>query len=238
MKNPLRQLIRSVSKDFQVGSADFLMSKRSMALRRELQQRAMQEAADMVVSNMPRAQFCNDKLAHLDFVVQQIEVGLVLEFGVYKGTTLNHLASQLSNQTVYGFDGFEGLPEAWVGNRYSPRNFNRKGMAPKVKNNAELVIGWFDDTLAPFLESHPGTISLLHIDCDIYSSTATVFRECEDRLVPGSIIAFDEYFNYHGWRLHEYKAFMEFIERTSFGFEYLGYSGTEVSVRLTEKGAK
>ena len=49
MKNPLRQLIRSVSKDFQVGSADFLMSKRSMALRRELQQRAMQEAADLEI---------------------------------------------------------------------------------------------------------------------------------------------------------------------------------------------
>ena len=94
--------------------------------------------------------------------------------------------------------------------------------------------GLFDATLPGFLEEHQGPIAFLHIDCDIYSSTDTVLRATENRLVEGSIIAFDEFFNYHGWRLHEYKAFNEFIERTGYSFEYLGFSGTEVSVRITK----
>lgn len=192
----------------------------------------MVEAADMVTSDMTYAQFCNDKLTHLDFAISEMEPGLILEFGVYKGTTLNHIAKRLPDQTVYGFDGFEGLPSAWVGNRYSPVNFDRKGRPPQVESNAKLVIGWFDDTLGPFLEENAGSIGLLHIDCDIYSSTATIFRECEGRILPGTIIVFDEYFNYHGWRLHEYKAFMEFIDKTKLDFEYIGYSGTEVSVKI------
>ena len=39
--------------------------------------------------------------------------GLVLEFGVWKGTSLHHLTTRLSSRKVYGFDSFEGLPETW-----------------------------------------------------------------------------------------------------------------------------
>ena len=234
MKNPLKQLIKSVAKSGNAGVVDFFTAKRQLALRSELLKRATKEAADLVTSDMPTAQFCNDKLTHLEFLMKGVHQGLILEFGVYKGTTINHLAKLCPDREIYGFDSFEGLPEDWVGNRYSRRNFDRKGMAPKVLSNVKLVKGLFDATLPGFLEEHQGPIAFLHIDCDIYSSTDTVLRATENRLVEGSIIAFDEFFNYHGWRLHEYKAFNEFIERTGYSFEYLGFSGTEVSVRITK----
>ena len=34
------------------------------------------------------------------------------EFGVYKGETINFIASKIPH-TVHGFDSFEGLPEVW-----------------------------------------------------------------------------------------------------------------------------
>jgi hypothetical protein len=37
---------------------------------------------------------------------------LWLEFGVYSGTTINYI-SKYTTEHVYGFDSFEGLPEAW-----------------------------------------------------------------------------------------------------------------------------
>jgi S-adenosyl-L-methionine methyltransferase len=43
---------------------------------------------------------------------RSIPEGLILEFGVYSGRTINHLAS-LTQQTIFGFDSFEGLPEDW-----------------------------------------------------------------------------------------------------------------------------
>ena len=238
MKNPLRQLIKSAAKDAASGIVDFGLSRRNLALRDELQRRATIEAADMVQQEMQLAQYCADKHSHLEFAIQERVPGLVLEFGVYKGTTLNHLADRLPDDTIYGFDSFEGLPEAWAGNRYSTRNFNRHGKPPEVRGNVELVIGWFNETLGPFLQKHDAPLSIVHIDCDIYSSTNTVFLELESRIQDGTIIVFDEYFNYHSWQLHEYKAFMELIERTGLEFDYIGYSGAEVSVRMKTRSQR
>lgn len=232
MTNPFRKLIHSVAKDGATGVADYHFSRRHQALRQELQKRATLEAADMVQNEMSTAMYCDSQFSHLTFAAGERPAGLILEFGVYKGGTINHLAGIIPDETIYGFDSFEGLPEAWIGNRYSPRNFNRQGNAPKVKDNVTLVQGRFDETLPPFMDAHDGPVGFMNVDCDIYSSTDTALRGTEGRLADGCVIVFDEYFNYHGWKLHEFKAFQEFIQRTGYRFEYIGYSGAQVSVKV------
>ena len=54
--------------------------------------------------------------------------GLCLEFGVATGTTINYIAS-LTDETIFGFDVFEGLPEDWR-TGFSRGKF--KQPAPKV----------------------------------------------------------------------------------------------------------
>jgi hypothetical protein len=157
------------------------------------------------------------------------EQGLVLEFGVATGTTLRQIAARRS--PCHGFDSFEGLPEDWR-TGYGKGKFAQK---PPTVKGATLHVGWFEDTLPKFLVEHDGPIAFAHIDADLYSSTVTIFREAEDRFVEGSVLLFDEYFNYPGWEQHEHKAFTEFVERTGHGFEYVGYNALheQVLVRLT-----
>jgi hypothetical protein len=69
---------------------------------------------------------------------------------------------------------------------------------PHVSSNVTLIKGWFDQTLPPFLEKHPAPVSFLHVDCDLYSSTKTIFDSLRTRFRPGTVIVFDEYFNYPG----------------------------------------
>jgi hypothetical protein len=145
--------------------------------------------------------------------------GLILEFGVFSGHTLNHIAA-LTDQTAFGFDSFDGLPEDWRPD--FPRGAFRRTALPQMRANVELVVGWFEDTLPKFAADHPGPITLLHVDCDLYSSTKTVFHYLAKRIVSGTIIVFDEYFNYVGWRHHEYKAFQEFISSTGLSYRYIG----------------
>jgi predicted O-methyltransferase YrrM len=166
----------------------------------------------------------------LDFALELAPPqGLVLEFGVATGSTLRRIAARRS--PCHGFDSFEGLPEDWR-TGFEKGTFAQK---PPTVKGATLHVGWFDDTLPKFLVEHEGPVAFAHIDADLYSSTVTIFREAEDRFVEGSVLLFDEYFNYPGWEQHEHKAFAEFIERTGHGFEYVAYNALheQVLVRLT-----
>ncbi len=92
--------------------------------------------------------------------------------------------------------------------------------------------GWFDDTLPPFLADHSGPVALVHIDSDLYSSAKTILRELKPRIVPGTIIVFNEYFNYPNWQKHEFRAFAEFCAREGVEYEYICWGHFEVAVRI------
>lgn len=163
--------------------------------------------------------------------------GLHLEFGVYKGDSINHFAELAPGATWYGFDSFEGLPEAWTLGAKAGA-FSIGGHLPPVRGNVRLTKGFFEDTLPDFVAQHPGAkIALLHIDCDLYSSTVTILKNVAPMLVPGSIIIFDELINYHGWEEGEFKAFTEFAVERKLAFEYVAYNrtGGQVAVRILDE---
>lgn len=158
--------------------------------------------------------------------------GLFLEFGVYSGKTINTIAEAVPDQLVYGFDSFEGLPEVWR-TGYEKGTFQTDTL-PEIKKNVVLVKGWFDEKLPAFLKKHLEPCAFIHIDCDLYSSTKTVLSLLKDRIVEGTVIVFDEYFNYPGWQEGEYRAFQEFIEENHLNYEYLAYVEImeQVAVRI------
>jgi len=165
--------------------------------------------------------------------------GMALEFGVYRGETLARIAEARGGRPVHGFDSFQGLPEFWLpdhqAGRFGPDDPAGVQGPPEVPG-AELVVGWFDQTLPGFLETHPGPVAFLHVDCDLYSSTTTVLEHVGPRLVPGSVVVFDEFFNYPGWQGHEFRAWQEYVEKSGTAFSYLAYTedAVSVSVRIDE----
>ncbi|MGQ0839667.1 class I SAM-dependent methyltransferase [Actinokineospora sp.] len=161
------------------------------------------------------------------------EGGLALEFGVFTGTTLKIISAARGGEGVYGFDSFEGLPDDWrLG--FPAGTFQVDGL-PDVPG-AELVVGWFADTLPDFLAAHPEPVDLLHIDGDLYSSARTVLELVGPRLRVGSIVVFDEFFNYPGWREHEFKAWQEYLAQGSTKAQYEAYThlNEQVVVRITD----
>lgn len=165
--------------------------------------------------------------------------GLVLEFGVASGNTVNLLAD-LHKGAVYGFDVFTGLPETWRPG--FPKGAFAQEALPKFRENVELVVGLFEDTLPGFVAKHPERIKLVHVDCDIYSGAVTIFTELENMIDDDTIIVFGEYLNFPGWERDEHRAFMEFCERTGREPEYLAFvpASEQVVARalLRSKGDK
>jgi hypothetical protein len=184
-----------------------------------LRLRAILASADFVYDNIPlHKRF--DALALRRMALERApKDGLLLEFGVWQGASINRIASW-TERRVYGFDSFEGLPEAWS---TVSRGFFAVDRLPKVRPNVTLVKGWFHDTLPRFLAEHPGKVAFVHMDCDLYSSTKTVLELLADRFTAGTTIVLDDFLMEPGWQCQEHKAWQEFVSRYDVEFEYLGY---------------
>jgi hypothetical protein len=146
------------------------------------------------------------------------------------------MARRVGKQVLHGFDSFQGLPERWSGFSLGSAAFNVNGRLPRVPANVRLHPGWFDASLPPWLAEHPGPVAFIHVDCDLYSSTRTAFELLADRMQVGTVILFDEYFNYPNWRNHEHRAFQEHVQKHGVTYEYLAYARQQVLVRLTGVG--
>lgn len=159
--------------------------------------------------------------------IRNPEYTTILEFGVYSGNTIRQI-KEASNETdkIYGFDSFEGLPEDWEGTVCNKGFFSTKGQIPDVPG-VNFVKGWFDDTL-PKLVNKLGKISVLHIDCDLYSSTKTILWTLDKLIVPGTIICFDEwiYTKTNGTTDsdHEQKCFYDYVSEFNRQYEDIEFA--------------
>jgi hypothetical protein len=119
-----------------------------------------------------------------------------LEFGVCHGGSMlmwydlyerNNL-----DRNFVGFDSFQGLPEETIDKNtiWHKGQFNTRGIInPDLKKeDIRLVQGFYDESLTDKLAATLDKVGLVHIDCDTYSSTKTVWEWLikHDLLVEGS----------------------------------------------------
>lgn len=212
----------------------FVLKLFSKNLLLDMQLQAKKETLDYINGHMKKAVYFQDHKELVNYAVSQAkEQGSYLEFGVARGKSIRWIAEKAKHQ-VHGFDSFEGIPEAWNGNVAG--TFHRHGKLPKVPENVQLHIGMFDKTLPAFLESNKNDIAFMHVDCDLYSSTKTILAQTGERLKPGTIILFDDYYNYPNWQDHEFRGFKEFVEENNIKYEYIAYSvtGQQAAVNILE----
>jgi Macrocin-O-methyltransferase (TylF) len=204
----------------------------------ELQMRARADAADYVQEKMTDAIIFERGERLLKFCLAEAAPGAILEFGVAGGASITRIAEAAVGRPVHGFDSFEGLPEHWRGHLNLRGTFTQGGRLPKVPANVTLHKGWFDATLPAWKAAHPDLVGFLHIDCDLYSSTRLVLRELADRLQIGTVIKFDEYFNYPNWRKHEFRAWQEAVAEFGIRYEYIAFAAKDcaAAVRVTGLG--
>ena len=203
-----------------------------------LRLRAILASADFVYENIPlHLRFTSTELRKMALDAAPRE-GLLLEFGVWQGGSINQFAGW-TTRPIYGFDSFEGLPEPWSIARRG--HFAIEGL-PAVRDNVTLVKGWFNETLPKFLAEHPEPVAFVHMDCDLYSSTATVLELLKDRLLPGATIVLDDFLMEPGWQREEHKAWLDLVASHQVAFKYLGYQtglacAAAVQIQSISRGA-
>jgi len=134
--------------------------------------------------------------------------GDYLEFGVYRGASFitNYKLARkrrLSDMRFFAFDCFAGLPEGeddvWEPGIYRCsktrflRNIERAGVP---LDKVRVVEGVYSDTLTiETKRRHALTrAAVVHVDCDLYSSTSTVLSFIADLIHEGSVLIFDDWY--------------------------------------------
>jgi len=145
--------------------------------------------------------------------------GYYMEFGVYRGASINSIAESEKYKVIYGFDSFKGLPEPWIlseSNTYKVGHFTTG--IPKVRSNVMLYSGFFNETLPSWINDHDGEVAFLHIDSDLYSSCKEILTYLNDKIINGTVIVFDELCDWNGsgkyqlWEDGEWKALNEWLD--------------------------
>ena len=140
-------------------------------------------------------------------------------------------ASDTPVRAFYGFDSWEGLPTdtechpRWVEGLFKQNHSYHPTILANQKVEPAHVLDFFKDVglESPVLVKSSydqlnlpdelQTIALCHIDCDLYDSTKTVLNLIKSKLVSGSILMFDDWYNYKGDPTKgEQRAFNEFLK--------------------------
>lgn len=202
-------------------------------LESALQRISLETSARYISKHMQHARIFKDKFSLLKFAMEKAHCsidGVILEFGVYKGETLEYIADN-TEAAVYGFDSFLGLPESW---RSGFEEGHFKTVPPILdQQNIKLVVGSFNDSLPKFIQEHSKlNLKMIHIDCDLYSSTRDVLTQLHPFLQSGVTIVFDEYFNHPHWEQGEHKALLEVVESHGLKYQYIAYNKLSEQVAI------
>ena len=159
--------------------------------------------------------------------------GLVAEFGVHTGRTLQIIARHFpehrrtrlrqlprSARTMDGEPGgCRGVRRGWG----APRHRCEQRRIPRRLVHQHCP-GFRpgDIPAGPFRPSGRRPVQLHQHGPD----------RLADRFVDGTVVVFDEYFGYHGWPHHEHKAFTELLEARELSFEAIAIGHMSLGVRL------
>ena len=139
------------------------------------------------------------------------------EFGC--GTSTGRLLELLPKDgRLHCFDSEQGLPEPWPrGTDIKPAGSYARGI-PTADQRAKKRPGWFKDTLKHW---SPNPLGLIHIDCDIYSSTVQALAGCTPFCRNGTVLAFDELYGYPTYTDHEWKATQEWLSAAGWSMRWV-----------------
>jgi Flp pilus assembly protein TadD len=146
--------------------------------------------------------------------------GPVIELGVRHGVSTRILAQDAP--IVHAFDSFEGLPERW--HDRPAGSFSTAGELPDLPPNVVVHAGLFDDTLRPFCAALAEAPSLVHVDCDLYSSARSALFALGPHLDRACVIALDEYIGNETWREDEFRALTEAAAHFGWRLTVIGLS--------------
>lgn len=166
------------------------------------------------------------------------------EFGCHSGRTFSTAINSskflnLNDFKFYAFDSFQGLPTTKKedGSFFKMGEFftSKKTFLNIIARNTginlsdvNIIEGFYEKSLTNELSKRLPKAGIIHIDCDLYSSTRDVLEFLKNHITNGTIIMLDDYYcaSKAGYIKGQRHAFEDFVKSESiYNFEhYKNYS--------------
>lgn len=202
-----------------------ILSKVDYNLSNKLHEKAIEQTINFMYKQKLFNLFeFKSKYDLLSFALSKVEnQDLIIELGVYKGTTINFLAEKQKSKIIYWFDSFLWLPEdrRW---KFKKGVFALK-TKPMIRENVVLIEWFFNETLPIFVNQEKWKkLWLVHVDCDLYSSTYDALNCLDPLITSWTLLLFDEYWWYPWWERGEHKALLDYCSQNNKHFAYIAYN--------------
>ncbi len=191
-------------------------------------------AARFVKQHLSKAKRLTSDAQLIRFASDAVSLhGAYIELGSKVGRATNFIAALNPTKIIHGFDDFTaGLPVKWdrADEDFPAGTFaykDKSNLPPQVLDNVLLYDGKITDNLRSFKEQilqKDLPVAFLFVDSDIYQNAKDGLTALKDNIVPGTIIVFDEFYNYDNCENHEQKALQEFLTATGMRAEYLAFN--------------
>ena len=187
-----------------------------------------------------------------EFFYKSRLTGEYVEFGVFNGKSIinaikaNNLwllkFEQKKINSFYGFDSFEGLPKSLpedimnnyfefkVGkfkSDYDEQSLNKEIIKLTGESNIRLIKTLFDKiTKDTEFFKDDLKAGIIHLDCDLMSSSRQALNLIANKIIDGSVILLDDFFLYKGNKnFGQQKAFFDWCKEYKIMHnEYFNYS--------------
>jgi predicted O-methyltransferase YrrM len=224
-----RVLAQTASKPIVIDSASFYVAATELMNNVPLvaQMAAAQSTARWIHQNADRAPHFLTRMDMLEGICSgNLIDGSIAEFGVFTGAVTRFIRPRFPDRVYHAFDSFRGVPEQ-MSLSVSKWAFDQGGVVPKLPKDVTVHAGWFADTLPEYRKAYDEALALIYIDCDLYESVCEVLDGIQDQLRPGSILVFDDWYNFPNWEAHSYRAVNEFVARSGLSLVTIGITTTE-----------
>ena len=226
------QLVRGVLGEIENNRLDIAGSLHAALkdLRVAAQFEAARSSSNWLYENADKVTLYARRPEMLDAVLKSVPAsGDFLEFGVFTGAVTWFIRPRISRiEPITLLNSFLGVPEA-MSLAVGRSAFSLGGKVPELPPNTTVHSGWFNETIPLWRANFKSPAAFVYIDCDLYESVQVVLQALTDRVNRGTILVFDDWYNFPNWQQHSLRAFNEWIAATGLKIEPVGFTTKEHS---------
>lgn len=96
-------------------------------------------------------------------------------------------------------------------------------IVPNRRKRSRGAFDSFSPTAVEWKSRNTTKAAFFHLDCSTYATTRRAFFELGVKIIAGTVIVHDDFFNFDGWETESLRAWSDFVTSRRLRYKYIGH---------------